>query len=214
MKMVNLEKLLPSDIPPGERVLWFGRPDATSLWRKAYRADWVMIWFAALTAWSFISAMADEGASAAIVAALRMMGFGAASLALLGLLAWLGARNSLYVVTERRLVVKSGVALPIFINLPFKVIVAADLRVHADGTGDVSARLAKGQHVPYFSLWPSARPLKFAEPEPTLRCVPDARAVAETLGRALAAAAGQAPAQANRSAAGVETGEVRLPALA
>jgi hypothetical protein len=214
MKTLNLEKLLPSDIPPGERVLWFGQPDAKSLWRKAYRADWVMVWFAGLTVWSFISALADEGTTAAVVAALRSLGFGAASLALLGFLAWLGARNSLYVVTERRLVIKSGVALPIFINLPFKVIGAANLRVHADGTGDLSARLVKGQHVPYFALWPSARPLKFAEPEPTLRCVPDARAVAETLGRALAVAAGQAPTQATRAAAGVETGDVGFPALA
>jgi hypothetical protein len=214
MKAVNLEKLLPSDIPPGERVLWFGRPETKSLWRRAYRADWVMIWFAVLTAWSITSALVDDGALAAAVAALRTLGFGAVSLALLGFLAWLGARNTLYVITERRLVIKSGVALPIFINLPFKHIVAANLRVYGDETGDVSAALAEGQRVPYFALWPSARPLKFAEPEPTLRCVPEARAVAETLGRALAAAAGQAPAQASRSAAGVETGEIRLPALA
>ena len=214
MKAVNLEKLLPSDIPPGERVLWFGRPEPKSLWRRAYRADWVIIWFAVLTVWSFISALADQGALAAALATLRTLGFGAVSLALLGFLAWLGARNTLYVVTERRLVIKSGVALPIFINLPFKHIVAANLRVYADGTGDVSTGLAKGQHVPYFALWPSARPLKFADPQPTLRCVPEARAVAETLGRALAAASGQAATQANRSAAGVETGEIRLPALA
>ena len=69
MKAVNLEKLLPSDVPPGERVLWFGRPEPKSLWRRAYRADWVIIWFAVLTAWSFISVMADEGASAAALAA-------------------------------------------------------------------------------------------------------------------------------------------------
>jgi hypothetical protein len=214
MKTVNLEKLLPSDIPPGERVLWFGRPEPKSLWRRAYRADLVMIWFAALTAWSFFSALADEGPAAAVFAALRSLGFGATGLALLGFLAWLGARNSLYVVTERRLVIKSGIALPIFINLPFKQIIAADVRVNADGTGDVSARLAKGQHVPYFALWPSARPFRFADPEPTLRCVPQAQAVAETLGRALAAAAGQATASAKRSAAGVETGEITHPALA
>ncbi|WP_294533332.1 photosynthetic complex putative assembly protein PuhB [uncultured Rhodoblastus sp.] len=214
MKTVNLAKLLPTDIPPGERVLWFGRPDPTSLWRKAYRADWVMIWFAALTAWSFLSALADEGAASAALAALRSLAFGGTSLALLGFLAWLGARNSLYVVTERRLVIKSGVALPIFINLPFQHIVAADVRLNADGTGDVSARLAKDQHVPYIALWPSARPFRFADPEPTLRCVPQAKAVAETLGRALSAAAGQEPTPAKRPAAGVGTGEINLPALA
>jgi hypothetical protein len=214
MKAINLEKLLPSDIPAGERVLWFGRPDPKSLWRRAYRADWVMIWFAALTAWSFFSALADEGASSAVVAALRSLGFGATSLALLGFLAWLGARNSLYVVTERRLVVKSGIALPIFINIPFQHIVAADVRVHSDGTGDVSARLAKGQHIPWFALWPSARPFRFADPEPTLRCVPQAQTVGETLGRALAAAAGQTTAPAKRNTSDVETGDITLPALA
>jgi hypothetical protein len=214
MKAVNLEKLLPSDIPPGERVLWFGRPDPKSLWRRAYRADWVVVWFAVLTAWRFISTLADEGASAALAAALITVSFGVASLALLGLLAWLGARSSLYVITERRLVIKSGVALQIFINLPFNKIVAANVRVYADGTGDVSTGLAKGQHVSYFALWPSARPLKFAEPEPTLRCVPHAREVAETLGRALAAVAGQAPTPAKHGATVVQAGGINLAALA
>jgi len=214
VKAVNLEKLLPSDIPAGERVLWFGRPEPKSLWRRAYRADWVMIWFAVLAAWNFVSTLADGGGSAAFVAALHPLGIGAAALALLGLLAWLAARSSLYVITERRLVIKSGIALPIFINLPFKKIVAANVRIYADGTGDVSASLAKGQHVSYFALWPSARPLKFAEPEPTLRCVPQGRAVAETLGRALAAAAGQEPTPAKRGAEGVDAGEIKLGALA
>jgi hypothetical protein len=214
MKAVNLEKLLPSDVPPGERVLWFGRPEPKSLWRRAYRADWVIIWFAVLTAWSFISVLADNGASAAVVAALRSLGFGAACLALLGFLAWLGARNSLYVITERRLVIKAGVALPIFINLPFKHIAAANVRIFGDGTGDISVALVKGQHIPYIALWPSARPLRFADPEPTLRCVPQAREVADTLGRALAAATGQASAPTSRSAAGGEAVELTRPALA
>jgi tetrahydromethanopterin S-methyltransferase subunit D len=212
MKTVNLEKLLPADIPPGERVLWFGRPEVKSLWRRAYGGDWVMIWFAVLTAWSFVSNLADQGVPAAAIATLGSLGLGAASLAILGCLAWLGARNTLYVVTERRLVIKSGVAVPIFINLPYKLIVAAKVRVYADETGDISASLVKGEHVPYIALWPSVRPLKFVAPEPTLRCVPKAREVADIVGRALAAAAGQAPAK--RDASGVETGEMKLPALA
>jgi len=27
MKVINFEKLLPADIPPGERILWHGRPE-------------------------------------------------------------------------------------------------------------------------------------------------------------------------------------------
>lgn len=200
MKVINLEKLLPSDIPPGERVLWCGRPDPKSLWRKAYRADWVMAWFAIITAWSIVSTLYDQGAAAALFVVTGTLALGAGCLAILGLLAWAGARATLYVVTERRIVIKSGIALPIFINLPFSRVVAANVRVHADGTGDVSITLAEGQNVSYIALWPSARPWRFAKPEPTLRCVPEARAVAETLGGALAAATGQATAGAEAAA--------------
>jgi len=191
VKVVNLEKLLPSDIPPGERVLWFGRPETKSLWRRAYRADWVLAWFALLAAWNGFSALHDSGSDAALVAGLGTLGLGAGALGILGLLAWLSARTTLYVITERRLVIKSGIALQIFINLPFSKIVAANVRVFGDETGDVSISLAQGQHVAYIALWPSARPWKFVDPEPTLRSVPQAREVAETLGSALKAVAEQ-----------------------
>jgi hypothetical protein len=218
VKTVNLEKLLPSDIPPGERVLWFGKPDPKSLWRRAYRADWVIAWFAAVAAWSFYSAQAAGGVQAGLFAALGALGLCVATLAILGALAWLGARSSLYVVTERRLVIKSGIAVPIFINLPFSRITAANVRVFGDATGDVSVTIADGQHVSYIALWPSARPLHFTKPEPTLRCVPQARTVAETLGRALAAAAGQesaAPKDTSEAAAvDVAAATTQLPASA
>lgn len=189
MKLVNLEKLLPSDIPPGERVLWVGRPETKSLWRRAYRADWVVIWFALAAAWNALSTLSDNGSSAALVAALGTLVLGAAALAILGLLAWLAARTTLYVLTERRLVIKSGIALQIFINLPFSRITAVNVRGFGDETGDVSIALAPGQHVSYIALWPSARPWRFGNPEPTLRSVPQAREVAETLGNALKALA-------------------------
>ena len=49
MKLVDLDKLLPADIPEGERVLWFGRPEWVSLARNAYRANWVAAYFGVLT---------------------------------------------------------------------------------------------------------------------------------------------------------------------
>lgn len=208
MKLVNLEKLLPSDIPPGERILWFGRPETKSLWRRAYRADWVVVWFALATAWNSGSALLDTGGSAALVAALVTLGLCAAALAILGLLAWLGARTTLYVITERRLVIKSGIALQIFINLPFSRIVAENVRVFADQTGDVSVTLAPGQHVSYIALWPSARPWRFADPEPTLRCVPQARELADTLAHALKAHAEQARQEGDAAEADVAAPEI------
>lgn len=210
MKLVNLEKLLPSDIPPGERVLWFGRPETKSLWRRAYRADWVIAWFALAIAWASLSAL-SEGTNAALVAGLGTLALGVLALAILGLLAWLSARTTLYVITDRRLIIKSGIALQIFINLPFAKIVAANVRVFGDETGDVSITLAEGQHVAYIALWPSTRPWRFVKPEPTLRSVPEAREVAETLGQALKAAVEQA--QQDDAAPASEDG-AELPATA
>ena len=193
MKAVNLEKLLPADVPAGERVLWFGKPEAMSLWRRAYRADGAAAWFGVMTLWNFVSATADGGAFAGFVSAARTLGVGCAALALLALLAWLSARTTLYVITERRVVIKSGIALPVFFNLPFKQIGAAAMRACHDETGDVALALVDKQRIPYLALWPSARPLRFSRPEPALRSVPHVRDVASMLGRALAEASGQTP---------------------
>ena len=203
MRAVNLEKLLPADIPRGERVLWFGAPEPVSLWRRAYRADAVGLWFLAMTAWNGASVASSDGGFAGFVSVLRTLGFGAAALAILGLLAWCSARTTLYVLTERRVIIKTGIALPMFIHIPFKQIRAANVRAFADGTGEVTVGLAEAQRIPYLALWPSARPLRFARPEPALRGIANARDVGATLARALAEAAGQGAAAPARAPATV-----------
>ena len=201
MKAINLEKLLPADIPPGERILWFGKPEPVSLWRHAYRADWVAAWFVLMSAWNFVSAANADGTLAGFVSAIRTLGIGAGALAILALLGWLSAVTTLYVVTERRVIIKTGIALPIFINVPFKQIASASVRVFAGGAGDVPVAMVEGERIPYLALWPSARPLRYGKPEPTLRCIANAHAVAMTLGRALAEASGaSAPAAARARA--------------
>ena len=141
MKAVNLEKLLPHDIPAGERILWHGRPRWISLARRAYRADFVVAYFAALTVWNVYSAAATPDGAPPRWWRRKTLGIGAAALALIALLSYLSARTTLYVVTSRRLVMKVGIALPIFINIPFKQIVSASARVYGDGTGDIPVRL-------------------------------------------------------------------------
>ena len=61
MKAVNLEKLLPGDIPEGERILWHGRPSWMSLARRAYRADFVAAYFVALMVWNCSSVGGESG---------------------------------------------------------------------------------------------------------------------------------------------------------
>ena len=191
MKAVNLEKLLPHDIPAGERILWHGRPQWISLARRAYRADFVIGYFAALTVWNVYSAAGDSGWGAAALVAAKTLGIGAAALALLALLSYLSARTTLYVVTSRRVVMKIGVALPIFINIPFKQIVSASTCAYGDGTGDIPVRVTSNARMGYLVLWPHARPFHFANPEPALRSVANVAAVAEALSRALREANGQ-----------------------
>jgi hypothetical protein len=191
MKAVNLDKLLPGDIPQGEKILWHGRPRWASLARRAYRADFVAAYFVALTAWNCFSVGRDSGWTAAGLVGAKTLGIGGAALALLAVLAYASARTTLYVVTTRRLILKVGVALPIFINLPFSQIVSAAARLYGDGTGDIPIALAPSQRVAYFALWPHARPFHFRHPEPTLRCVVNGVDVAETVSGALREAAGQ-----------------------
>jgi hypothetical protein len=214
MKAVNLERLLPGDIPHGEKILWHGRPRWVSLARRAYRTDFVAAYFVALTVWNCFSAGRDSGWIAAGVVFAKTLGIAGAALLLLAVLAYASARTTLYVVTTRRLVLKVGIALPIFINLPFTQIVSAAARVYSDGTGDIPIALAPSQRVAYFALWPHARPFHFRHPEPALRCVANGAAVAETVSRALREAAGQAePAHRPEigALAGPRAGSAALP---
>jgi hypothetical protein len=125
MKAVNLELLLPADIPHGERILWHGRPQWISLARRAFRADYVAAYFGAVAAINFIIAGYSGGLAEAGLSATKTLAAGAAALSLLFLLAYLASRTSLYVVTSRRVIMKIGIALPIFLNLPFSSIAAA-----------------------------------------------------------------------------------------
>jgi hypothetical protein len=182
MKVVNLEIQLPNDLPPGEQVLWYGKPSVVGLWRRAYRGDFVALYFAGLAIWAAV-----DGAANSLLAAFIA---GVASLGLLALLAWLNARTTMYMITNRRVVIRVGTALTVFHNLPFGQIQSAALRAYADGTGDVTMKPIAGQRVSYWSLWPCARPLRFREPEPALRAVADAREVARVLTRAMIEANG------------------------
>jgi hypothetical protein len=186
MKLVNLELLLPEDIPAGESVLWYGKPEVVSLARRAFRADIVAIYFTLMSLWNFGTDAVDKGWLLGLVAAGKTLAAGVLGLALVFFLAWLSARTTLYVMTNKRLVMKVGIALPVFFNIPFKTITNASVRTYKDGSGDIPVVIAAPQRIAYLHLWPHARPFHFRQPEPALRCVANAQHVAGILGRALA----------------------------
>ena len=189
MKLVDLDKLLPADIPEGERVLWYGRPDWVNLARNAYRADIVAVYFGALMIWNLDLGGADAGLMALAIILGKSLVLAFLGLGLLCFLAWLSARTTLYVITSRRIVMKVGVALPIFFNIPYSQIESAALRVFRDGAGDIPVTLAAGRRIAYLHLWPHARPFHIAKPQPALRSIPDAAQVAAVLREAMVAEA-------------------------
>ena len=116
-----------------------------------------------------------------------LVALGLVAAGLLAGMAWLAARSTVYTVTSRRVVMRTGFMLTVTYNLPFRWIGAADLKTHPDGSGDIALRLTGETRLAYLMLWPSVRPWRFARAQPALRAIPDARAVAELLAGAMRA---------------------------
>lgn len=181
---------LPEALPEGERLLWQGRPDWRTMARHALHVRKLAVYFAVVLAYYVISKLASGAAPAAVgLSFLQFAGVVAALLGLLALYAWGTSRAAVYTITDRRLVMRFGLVVPVTFNLPFRKIASASLQTFSDGTGDVAVLLESTERIGYFILWPHARPWRMKQAEPALRCVPDAEQVARILARALAASA-------------------------
>lgn len=178
---------LPAELPEGERLLWQGSPVWDHLARQAFHTRGVTIYFVLLALWQAGSALTAEGGSlgAALVAVLWVAVPAAAALGVLNGLAWAYARGTVYTVTNHRIVIRSGLALTMAIDVPFKLIAGASLKSYGDGTGDVVISIAKPDRVSFVLLWPNVRPWRITQPEPMLRCIPEASLVASLLAREL-----------------------------
>jgi hypothetical protein len=173
---------LPEELPAGEEILRQAEPDWWSMARHSFHAVKVGVYFLLLIglhqAWHYSGGgtLAESLGGLAWQVSLAAVGVG-----LLCLLGWLYARSTVYTITNRRVVLRFGVALPMMINIPLDKIVAADLREFGDGCGDISLRLAEGEWISYWALWPHARPWRLSPVMPSLRSVPDAAALAAQL---------------------------------
>jgi hypothetical protein len=166
---------IPAPLPPGERILWQGGPDPRVLARSAFRAKWLGLYFATL-------ALAGLAGGALGGAAITLL-LGGVCLGLVHLFTWATARSAVYTLTDKRVIMHIGVAMPMSFNLPLCRIAAADYRALDGHHGDIALSL-QGGRIAYFLLWPHARGWHFRSPQPTLRAVPDAEAVAVLLFRA------------------------------
>jgi hypothetical protein len=161
---------LPGLLPRGERILWQGAPNRATLARTAFHTRLVALYFAGLAGIALVSALINGGS---LVGVGMTAVLGSLGVALLEMLAFLTARSTIYTLTNRRLVMRIGIALPKCINLPLGVIGAVDMKINRDGTADLPLTIGAKQEMGYLSLWPHARPWRVAEPQPMLRAVPD-----------------------------------------
>ncbi len=170
---------LPGALPEGERILWQGAPDWRVFVRSALYGRWIAGYFALLALWSIANG-GFMGALASVVAGFVTYG-------LLALFAKLVGKTTVYTITNRRVVLRIGVALNKCINLPLPMIGSADLRMLGGDHGEIALCPTMPHGLGYLMLWPHARPFRFGLPQPMLRAVPQASEVARVLSDACAA---------------------------
>jgi Bacterial PH domain len=184
---------LPAQLPKGERLLWQSKPRWRSLAVHAFHVRSIAIYFAILTAWRGTIVASDGGDAVGIISAMAWIALLAlTAIAVLGLLAWLSARSTIYTITDRRILMRFGIALPITLNIPLRLVDAASVSRHRDLTGDIAVTVSGDDRVAYLVLWPHARPWRVKRPEPMLRSLARPQEVAKVLSRALEVQAGQA----------------------
>lgn len=176
---------LPEALPEDERILWQGSPRPLTLAIHAFHLRFVPLYFAVATAWR-AAAKADAGAAGGEIAA--MVGFSALAcliaMAVVYGLAWVMARAAIFTITDKRVVMRYGAAIRKYVNLPFSALARADLRRHGSTAGSIALLPTGPGKVGYAHLWPFARPLKIATPQPMLRAIGDVDTVVSLLAAA------------------------------
>ena len=187
---------LPENLPAGEKILWQGAPAWRVLAKDALHVRKVLFYFGILLMWRLVSARADgDSLYQALVSAVPLLSVATAGLIVLTALAWLLARSTVYTITNRRLVMRFGIALPMTVNVPFGVVESVASTVDANGYGGIALKLSGDDRIAYLNLWPHARRWQFARPQPMLRSIPDVASVSEIISNALVADVGGAARQ-------------------
>ena len=147
---------LPDFLPEGETMVWQGRPTVAAMARRVFFIPHLALYFGLLIAGHTVYRLM-EGVSAAQVMGTFVWQAGLAATVLV-LLAWLArsyAASVMYTLTSERLVIRSGVALPMMVNIPIEQITAADMRVYRDATGDIVLTPVADRKLHWVLLWPN-----------------------------------------------------------
>lgn len=183
---------LPARLPEGEGILWQGSPAWWPFTLRAMHLKGLGFYFGLIVVWHGADVMASGGGLVAGAGALATsLALGLLCLALLAFIGRAMARATIYTITNRRVVMRVGVALPMTINLPFSAVQSAAVKRHADGTEDIVLELMPEHRVSFIAAWPHLRPWRLGRTAPMLRGLPVTAGASQVLARALAASAAQ-----------------------
>ncbi len=178
---------LPENLPKGEHILWQGSPRWQSLATEAFHTRRLALYFALLVVWRIaIGVSGQETLETVLFATGRLAVLAVTATGLLTLLAWASSRATVYTLTNRRVVLRHGIAVPMTLNIPFTVLEAGAVKTARDGTGDLALKLQRSARIGYIINWPHVRRWHFAQPQPALRSIAGVQEVAALLTTALA----------------------------
>lgn len=164
-------------LPQDETLLWEGGPDTAALARHAFKVRWIAAYFVALAA----LALTLNGFGGGVARGLWLLLLGVLAVGLVAGWAWLVARTTTYALTDRRIVMRLGVAFPSVFNLPLELVGDAWIRTYPDGTGDVAFQVRGSDRIGYAFLWPHVRPWRIRDPQPMFRGLVDVVAVGDRI---------------------------------
>lgn len=175
---------LPELLPKGEVILWQGRPNWLRLTIESLNLWWVIGYFGLLAAWRFLTVIDYMPLGTAFSASIPFLFVAAFVGLLLCGVGYIQAKETLYTITNRRVVMRIGAALTLTLNLPFTKIDNAAVAKKRGGFGNIALETSGDTKFSFFVLWPHARSWYFGKPQPTLKCIPDIEKVSSILGRA------------------------------
>jgi hypothetical protein len=190
---------LPDHLPEGEQLVWHGKPDWRRLAVSAFHVRKVAIYFAAIagleTAYGLAQgdSFADAARNVPFLAACAIL-----ACDILAIWAWATARTTDYTLTTKRALIRSGLALPVIINLPFRQIDGASFALTGQGHGNICLKPGGGTRLAKLLLWPHSKPWNLTKPQPAFREIANAEAVATRLAFMLGGAMPQPETQARR----------------
>ncbi len=183
---------VPHPLPEGEQLLWEGAPAADAVATHVFHRRALAVYFAVIITWWMVSTTQAFGSSAFLAGLAVRVGLSAIALGVIEVLSRVTARTAWYAVTNRRIVLKLGMVVPMSINLPFSRVQSVGVAMFRDGTGQVLLTLQKADRLAYIALWPHCRVFHINQPQPLLRGLRDAQAVGALLAAAVEAAAAPA----------------------